>query len=166
MADVDDFNTKIIEEFRANGGKVGGGFEGAPVLLLTTGRGQVGEDPGEPDDVPGPRATGMYVFASKAGAPTNPDWYHNLVAHPEVTVEDGHRALRGGGHTGRRAERDRSMPSRRAATRGSPSTRRRPTGSSRWWRSNAGSGSRSGGPHRTAVGVHRLPGSDPLISSP
>jgi deazaflavin-dependent oxidoreductase (nitroreductase family) len=83
-----DWNSKIIEEFRANGGKVGGPFEGAPLLLLHT----VGAKTGQPRvnpmmyrQVPG----GYAVFASKAGAPTNPDWYHNLLAHPRVTAEIG-----------------------------------------------------------------------------
>jgi len=85
---MDDFNAKIIEEFRANNGVVGGPFEGSPLLLLTT----TGAKSGQLRVCPtvyrreGER---MFVFASKAGAPTNPDWYHNLVAHPEVTVEAG-----------------------------------------------------------------------------
>ena len=88
MADANDWNTQIIEEFRANEGKVGGQFEGAPLLLLTT----VGAKTGKSRVSPmmylaaGER---LYVFASKAGAPTNPDWFHNLVAHPEVSVEVG-----------------------------------------------------------------------------
>lgn len=88
MAEANDFNGKVIEEFRARGGKVGGGFEGAPLLLLTT----TGAKTGAPRVHPmmyleeGGR---RYVFASKAGAPTNPDWYYNLVAHPEVSVEIG-----------------------------------------------------------------------------
>ena len=83
-----DFNSKIIEEFRANEGKVGGPFEGAPLLLLHT----VGAKSGQPRvnpmmymQVPG----GYAVFASKGGAPVNPDWYHNVLAHPRVTAEIG-----------------------------------------------------------------------------
>ncbi len=88
MTDMNDWNTKIIAEFRANDGQVGGQFEGAPLLLLTT----TGAKSGQPRVNPmmylaeGDR---LYVFASKAGAPTNPDWYHNLVAHPDVTAEIG-----------------------------------------------------------------------------
>ncbi len=85
---MSDFNTKIIEEFRANDGVVGGQFEGAPLLLLTT----TGAKSGQPRTAPMMyRSEGerVFVFASKAGAPTNPDWYHNLVANPEVTVEVG-----------------------------------------------------------------------------
>lgn len=88
MADMDDFNTKIIEEFRSNRGKVGGGFEGAPMLVLTT----TGAKSGKTRENPMmylAEGDKIYVFASKAGAPTNPDWYHNLVAYPAVTVELG-----------------------------------------------------------------------------
>ena len=82
------WNQKIIDEFRANEGKVGGQFEGAPVLLLTT----TGAKSGKRHTTPMMYLPGdgvFYVFASKAGAPTNPDWYHNLVANPTVTVEVG-----------------------------------------------------------------------------
>lgn len=85
---VNDWNRQIIEEFRANGGRVGGQFEGAPVLLLTT----TGARSGRPHTTPMmylPEGDRIYVFASKAGAPTNPDWYHNLKANPAVTVEIG-----------------------------------------------------------------------------
>lgn len=83
-----DFNAKIIAEFRANEGRVGGPFEGAPLLLLTTTGAKSGERRTSP--VMYLREDGhTYVFASKAGADTNPAWYHNLLAHPEVTVEIG-----------------------------------------------------------------------------
>jgi deazaflavin-dependent oxidoreductase (nitroreductase family) len=88
VSNPNDWNHAIIEEFRANAGKVGGPFEGAPVLLLhTTGArsGLARVNPMVFQDLGGPIA----VFASKAGAPTHPDWYHNLVAHPEVTAEIG-----------------------------------------------------------------------------
>jgi deazaflavin-dependent oxidoreductase (nitroreductase family) len=83
-----DFNAQVIEEFRANGGRVGGMFEGRPLLLLhhtgaRSGAARVNPLVYLPDG-------GRYViFASKAGAPTNPDWYHNLLANPDVTVEIG-----------------------------------------------------------------------------
>ncbi len=83
-----DFNQKIIDEFRSNGGAVGGPFAGAPMLLLhNVGRKsreervnpvvyqQVGDD--------------WAVFASFAGAPSNPAWYHNLMSHPDTTIEVG-----------------------------------------------------------------------------
>ena len=88
MTDLNDWNQQVIEEFRANDGKVSGQFEGAPMLLLHhTGR-RSGSDRVNPM---------MYqqvgdawaVFASKAGADTHPDWYRNLVAHPDTTVEVG-----------------------------------------------------------------------------
>jgi deazaflavin-dependent oxidoreductase (nitroreductase family) len=79
MAEYDDFNTKIIREFRENGGRVGGPFEGAPLLILhTTGAksGTVRESPVMYKDLGGSYA----VFASKGGAPTHPAWYHNRPA--------------------------------------------------------------------------------------
>jgi deazaflavin-dependent oxidoreductase (nitroreductase family) len=87
-----DFNSQVIEEFRANAGKVGGMFEGAPMLLLHHTGAKSGQQRVTPlvylDD------DGRYViFASKAGAPTNPGWYHNLVAHPETSIEVGSETL-------------------------------------------------------------------------
>jgi deazaflavin-dependent oxidoreductase (nitroreductase family) len=92
VPDMNEFNRAIIEEFRANGGKVGGPFEGAPVLLLTS----TGAKSGERRTTPlmymsdGER---MVIFASKGGAPTNPAWYHNLRANPSATVEVGGDAV-------------------------------------------------------------------------
>ena len=85
---AEDWNSKIIAEFRANGGKVGGPFDGAPLLLLHTKGAKTGEERVSPVMY---RADGdrLVVFASKAGAPTNPSWYHNLRANPHVTVEVG-----------------------------------------------------------------------------
>jgi deazaflavin-dependent oxidoreductase (nitroreductase family) len=88
---ADDWNTTIIKEFRANEGRLGGQFEGAPMLLLTTTGAKTGKSRTSPmmylpDNA---NADRVYVFASKAGAPTNPDWYHNLSANPTVTVERG-----------------------------------------------------------------------------
>jgi deazaflavin-dependent oxidoreductase (nitroreductase family) len=88
MPDPNDFNAPIIEEFRANGGKLGGGFEGAPMLLLHTTGAKSGKARVNPTMylADGDR---ILVFASKGGADTNPDWYHNLVANPKVEVELG-----------------------------------------------------------------------------
>jgi deazaflavin-dependent oxidoreductase (nitroreductase family) len=83
-----DFNTRIIEEFHANAGRVGGMFETTPLLLLH----HIGAKTGTSRINPLAYIAdgGRYViFASKAGAPTNPDWYHNLKAHPQVTIEVG-----------------------------------------------------------------------------
>ena len=88
MSDTTDFNQTIIDEFRANGGKVGGGFAGAPMVIITTKGAKSGQTRVNPL-VCLPKDGTLYVFASKGGAPTNPDWYYNLVAHPEVTVEYG-----------------------------------------------------------------------------
>jgi len=106
MPDVNEFNRAIIEEFRSHGGKVGGPFEGLPVLLLST----IGARSGERRTTPvayledGDR---LVIFASKAGAPENPAWYHNIVANPEVMVEVGSetRAVRASVLSGE--ERDR-----------------------------------------------------------
>ena len=82
------FNQQIIDEFRANSGKLGGGFEGAPMLLLHTTGAKSGKERVNPLAY---QADGDHyvVFASKGGAPTNPDWFHNLLANPHVTVEVG-----------------------------------------------------------------------------
>ncbi len=88
MTTQNDWNRGVIKEFRNNGGKVGGGFEGAPLLLLHT----VGAKSGQPrvnSVMYLPDGDRWIVFASKAGAPTSPDWYHNLVANPEVSIEVG-----------------------------------------------------------------------------
>jgi deazaflavin-dependent oxidoreductase (nitroreductase family) len=87
-AEPESFNSRIIREFRANGGEVGGQFAGAPLLLLTSTGAKTGTQRTNPMMylADGSR---LVVFASKAGAPTNPDWYHNLVAHPAATVEVG-----------------------------------------------------------------------------
>jgi deazaflavin-dependent oxidoreductase (nitroreductase family) len=88
MSDANDWNSKIIAEFRANDGKVGGPFEGAPVLILHTTGAKSGQERVHP--MMYQRVGDDYaVFASKGGAPTNPDWYHNLVAHPSVQAEIG-----------------------------------------------------------------------------
>ena len=83
-----DFNAQIIEEFRANEGRVGGMFEGATLLLLHHTGAKSGKRRINPLGYLSDQ--GRYVvFASKAGAPTNPDWYHNLKAHPNVAIEVG-----------------------------------------------------------------------------
>ena len=83
-----DWNAKIIDEFRANKGKVGGMFEGTPILLLHHAGAKSGTVRVNPLAY---QADGDHwiVFASKGGAPTNPDWYHNLKANPGASVEIG-----------------------------------------------------------------------------
>ena len=88
MADWNDWDRQIIEAFRANGGNVGGQFAGVPLLLLTTTGAKSGESRISPLTYL-PDDGRIYVFAGNRGAPTNPGWYHNLVAHPDVTVELG-----------------------------------------------------------------------------
>jgi deazaflavin-dependent oxidoreductase (nitroreductase family) len=83
-----DFNEQIIEEFHANDGRVGGMFEGMPLLLLHHTGARSGKSRINPlaYQADGDR---YVIFASKAGAPTNPDWYHNLKAQPNVKIEVG-----------------------------------------------------------------------------
>ncbi len=92
MAEANDWNKQIIDEFRANGGKVGGQFEGAPLLLLHTTGAKSGQARVNPVMY---QADGdnRVVFASKAGAPTNPDWYHNLLANPRASIEVGDQTV-------------------------------------------------------------------------
>jgi deazaflavin-dependent oxidoreductase (nitroreductase family) len=92
MTNQNDFNQRIIAEFHANGGTVGGPFAGAPMLLLTTTGARSGEQRTTPL-VYLPDGDRLVVIASKGGAPTHPAWYHNLVAHPDVTVEVGSEML-------------------------------------------------------------------------
>jgi deazaflavin-dependent oxidoreductase (nitroreductase family) len=88
MADMADFNTKVIAEFHENAGKVGGMFEGMPLLLLHHVGAKSGADRIAPlvylshDDK-------YVIFASKGGAPENPAWFHNLMTHPETSIEVG-----------------------------------------------------------------------------
>lgn len=102
---MSNWNTAIIEEFRANGGKVGGPFEGGDLLLLTTS----GARTGNPHTTPvayvrdGDR---WLVVASAAGAPQNPAWFHNLRANPSVTVEVGTTKFQATASVPDSAERD------------------------------------------------------------
>ena len=89
---MSDWNAQIIEEFRANEGRVGGMFEGAPLLLLHSTGAKSGETRVSPvmyqsvgDD--------LAIFASYAGGPNNPAWYHNLLANPEASVEVGTESM-------------------------------------------------------------------------
>ena len=106
MSERNDFNEKLIAEFRANGGKVTGMFAGRPLLLLTT----TGARSGQRRTTPlvhtwdGDR---IVVIASKGGAPTSPGWYHNLVANPTVTVELGAETFPAKATAVTGAERDR-----------------------------------------------------------
>lgn len=88
MNNQDERNMAIIKEFRANAGRVGGPFAGRSLLLLHT----IGAKSGQQRINPVAYVTDgdrLVIIASKGGAPTNPDWYHNILAHPLVTVEVG-----------------------------------------------------------------------------
>ncbi|QBD76542.1 nitroreductase family deazaflavin-dependent oxidoreductase [Ktedonosporobacter rubrisoli] len=106
MLDPKDWNRRLIEEFRANGGKVGGPLEHMSLLLLTT----TGARSGKPRTTPmGYFSDGdcLIVVASNRGASTHPAWYHNLLAHPEVTVEVGTETFEAIAIVTKDAERDR-----------------------------------------------------------
>ncbi len=92
---MQDYNRRIIDEFRSNEGRVGGPFAGAPMVLLTSTGAKSGRPhmtplvylrEGDPTGGPGDR---IYVFGSMGGAPKHPAWYHNLKVHPDATVEVG-----------------------------------------------------------------------------
>lgn len=88
MGDQKEYNRKLIEDFRASRGASDGPFAGRPLLLLTT----IGAKSGQRRTTPimyVPDGERLLVIASNAGAPAHPDWYRNLLAHPQVTVEVG-----------------------------------------------------------------------------
>jgi deazaflavin-dependent oxidoreductase (nitroreductase family) len=93
MTEREDRNTGIIQEFRTNHGKVGGYFEGRPLLLLTMRGAKTGRERTKPLAylADGER---YVIFATKGGAPTNPAWYHNVAANPDVTIEVGDQRIR------------------------------------------------------------------------
>lgn len=106
MAGPDDFNQKLIEEFRAADGKVGGQFAGVPMLLLHSTGAKSGEARVNPVVY---RADGddLVVFATNGGAPTHPDWYHNLRANPRTLVEVDGDTVQVTARVAEGAERDR-----------------------------------------------------------
>ena len=109
MSDPLDWNTKIIQEFRANEGKVGGPFEGAPMVLVHH-RGRRTRREFTTPLMYLPHDTDrdiIYIFATAGGAPTNPDWYGNLIAEREGSVERGSESYKVTVHELTGAERDR-----------------------------------------------------------
>jgi len=117
MSNANDFNQKVIAEFRANGGKVGGQFANMPMLLLNT----TGAKSGQPRTNPVAYTTDgddLVVIASKGGAPTHPDWYYNLKANPVVTVEVGGEQFPAQAVIAEGAERDRLFNQMAAAMPG------------------------------------------------
>jgi deazaflavin-dependent oxidoreductase (nitroreductase family) len=114
--ETNDWNAQIIEEFRANDGKVGGRFEGAPLLLLHSTGARSGQERVNPMMY---QAVGdaFAVFASKGGAETNPDWYHNLLAHPDARVEVGTDTIGVRARVATGAERERIWTTQKARYR-------------------------------------------------
>ena len=104
-AAISDFNTGIIAEFRANGGRVGGPFEGAPILLLHHTGAKTGTERVNPLAYQ-PVGTDFAIFGSKAGGPADPHWLLNLKAHPDTTVEVGTETHRVHARVLEGAERD------------------------------------------------------------
>jgi deazaflavin-dependent oxidoreductase (nitroreductase family) len=103
---IDDFNNQIMAEFHANGGKVGGRFQGADVLILTSTGARTGKTRWNP--LVYTRDGDRFVIAaSKGGAPTSPDWYHNLVANPAAVIEVGTEVIPVEATVATGAERDR-----------------------------------------------------------
>lgn len=103
---VTDWNQRIIDEFRANEGRVGGNFAGMPMVLLHHRGAKTGIERINPlamQKVEG----GYAVFASKGGAPTNPDWYYNLLANPEAEIEVGTETIPVRAREARGEERER-----------------------------------------------------------
>ena len=105
MSERDEWNRKIIEEFRTNAGKVGGPFEGVPILLLHHRGAKSGTERISPLAY---RRDGdnLVVFASKGGAPTHPAWLHDVIAHPQATVEVGGETVQVRARVAQPAERD------------------------------------------------------------
>lgn len=106
MSDFNDFNKKVIEEFRTNGGKVSGRFANTSLLLLST----TGAKSGQTRTSPLAYTTDgdhIIIIASKGGAPTNPDWYYNVKANPDVTVELGREKFQAHATVAEGPERDR-----------------------------------------------------------
>jgi deazaflavin-dependent oxidoreductase (nitroreductase family) len=106
MPDMKEFNQSVIADFRAHGGKAGGPMENIPLVLIT----MTGAKSGRTITLPIAYSTDgarIVVIASFAGAPNNPSWYHNMVAHPIVTVELGTEEFQARVSEAQGAERDR-----------------------------------------------------------
>lgn len=114
---ANDFNQQIIDEFRANGGVVGGNFEGAPMLLLHSKGRRSGQERVNPV-IYQQVGDAWAVFASKAGAPSHPDWYHNLLAQPDTTIEVGADTIPVRAREATGAERDTIWENQKAAMPG------------------------------------------------
>jgi len=115
LSDMNDFNQQIIEEFRANGGKVGGPFEGAPMVLVHHKGAKSGTERVNPLMYQDLGDGSIAVFASKGGAPTNPDWYYNLSANPDTTIEIGTETRAAKARVAGEEERQRIWDAQKAA---------------------------------------------------
>ena len=101
-----DMNQEVIEEFRANEGRVGGYFEGRTLLLLHHTGAKTGTERINPLAYQRVSDNAVAIFASKGGAPTTPDWFHNLVAHPDMKVEIGTETFAAHARVAEGAERE------------------------------------------------------------
>src|SRR5438552_11384835 len=101
-----DWNQNVIEEFRANEGRVGGNYEGRTLLLLHHTGAKSGTERVNPVAYQRLSDDSVAIFASKGGAPTNPDWFHNVVANPDVTVEIGTETFAAKAHVATGSERE------------------------------------------------------------
>lgn len=105
MSEMDDFNQRIMDDFRANGGQVGGDFTGVPMVIVH----HTGAKSGVVRHAPLcylPNGDDVVIFASMGGAPNNPAWYHNLIANPETVIELGTETLPVRVREAKGAERD------------------------------------------------------------
>ena len=103
--DINDWNEKVMADFRANGGKVGGDFTGVPMVIVH----HTGAKSGRVRHAPLcylPNGDDVVIFASMGGAPTNPAWYHNLIANPDTTIELGTETIPVRVREAKGAERD------------------------------------------------------------
>ena len=130
MPEPSDGNADIIEEFRANGGKIGGYFGGATLLILHTKGVKTGLPRIKPLDYL-PDGERFVVFGTKGGAPTDPHWVRNVLADAEPSVSSATESLRCGPWRSPGPRRTSSTRGRWSGARGSPSTRGRPAAGSR-----------------------------------
>jgi deazaflavin-dependent oxidoreductase (nitroreductase family) len=118
MAGPNDWNEKIIAEFRANEGRVGGRFEGRPLLLLHHVGARSSIERVNPLAYQALDDNSWAVFGSKGGAPTHPDWYFNLIANPQATIEVGTEFIPVIARVAEGAERDRIWTKQKEAMPG------------------------------------------------
>ena len=101
-----DWNQKVIDEFRANAGHVGGNFEGRTLLLLHHRGAKTGTERVNPVAYQRVSDNSVAIFATKGGAPTNPNWYYNVLANPDVSIEMGTETFTARAHVAEGVERE------------------------------------------------------------